>query len=144
MIEGVVRVKSPSGLLCLLAQCLHCSGERHPGVQPLPSGVKCQSRPLRGLRTGGLSKEAFSLNKYGRVYPLERPLSLWMHPHRLHRTVLPSLPVSIPTVPCTVRPSRQQSLSGPVVIVRGAAGGWVHVSCGWVHVVVVRVSSDTR
>lgn len=49
-------------------------------------------------------------------------------PHGLHkasidRTVLPFLPVSIPTVPSTVSPGGQKSLSGPVVIVRGATCG---------------------
>lgn len=41
----------------------------------------------------------------------------------IDRTVLPLLPFSIPTVLCAVSPGGQQSLSGPIVVVRGATGG---------------------
>lgn len=73
----------------------------------------------------GKKKKKNPLNKYGRVYPAEfQPVNA---PGRLRkpsadRTVLPFLPVSIPTV-SAVSPDGRQSLSGPVVIVRGAAGG---------------------
>lgn len=42
--------RGPSCLLCLLAQCLHCSGERCPCMEPF--GFKGQSRPLHGLGAG--------------------------------------------------------------------------------------------
>lgn len=49
-------------------------------------------------------------------------------PHRLckpsiDKTELPFLPVSTPAVLCAISPGGQQSLSGPVVIIRGATGG---------------------
>lgn len=91
-----------------------------------------------------LSKEAFPLNKYGRVLSIGRPLQPVNAPRRLDRTVaFPACFHPHSAVPPLAPPGGQQSLSGPVVIVRGATGGRVHVSRGWVHVVVVCVSSDT-
>lgn len=86
-----------------------------------------KSRPLQGPRAGARAsrKDAFPLNKYVTVYPAAlQPVNA---PRRLRkpstdRPVLPFLPVSIPTV-SAVSSGGQQSLSGPVVIVRGAAGG---------------------
>lgn len=71
----------------------------------------------------------FPLNKYGRVYPAKRSLSLLNASPRLHK---PPVQTGVCCLPClfpfprvlfAISPCGELSLSGPIVIVRGAACG---------------------
>lgn len=101
-----------------------------------PVGSKRQHRPLGGLNSFPLLKQKrhFLVNKYGGA-------ALWEGPLRavgVHLAFEPTRSFSIWfSLQALAGP-----LSGAVVVVGRAAGGRIHVGCGRVHVVVVRVSPD--